>query len=74
MLNRKKRREENWYSYYFEKIGLIKACGINECNVVSSIIDGINDISVQTGDKTLLKICILIISLDDYFLGLISFY
>lgn len=51
MLNRKKRREENWHSYYFDKIGLIKACGINDRNAVSCIIDGINDISVQTGAK-----------------------
>ncbi|XP_063903712.1 uncharacterized protein LOC135123136 [Zophobas morio] len=51
MLNRKKRRDESWAKYYFDKVGLMRVCGISERNAVSCLINGIEDDIIQTGAK-----------------------
>lgn len=51
MLDRKKKSDELWATYYFEKTGLIWACEISEKNAVSCIIDGIDDVVIRTGAK-----------------------
>lgn len=49
MLNRKKRIEETYTKYYYEKVALLNRCKIFGENAVSCIIGGINDIVVRTG-------------------------
>ncbi|KAJ3650016.1 hypothetical protein Zmor_021729 [Zophobas morio] len=51
MIERKKQPDESWAVYYFDKVGLIRACEISEKNAVSCIIDGIDDVVVRTGAK-----------------------
>ncbi|KAL1489300.1 hypothetical protein ABEB36_014223 [Hypothenemus hampei] len=51
MMERKKRPGESWDDYYYDKIGLIRACEIGEKNAVSCLIDGIEDVVIRTGAK-----------------------
>lgn len=49
MLNRKKRTEETYTKYYYEKISLLNKCKIFGEDAVSCIIGGITDVVVKTG-------------------------
>ncbi|KAJ3651708.1 hypothetical protein Zmor_017728 [Zophobas morio] len=51
MIERKKQPGESWAVYYFDKVGLIRACEISEKNAVACIIGGIDDVVVRTGAK-----------------------
>lgn len=49
MLNRKKRIEETYIKYYYEKVALLNGCKIFGEDAVSCIIGGISDMVVRTG-------------------------
>lgn len=49
MLHRRKRPDETYTRYYYEKVALLNNCKIFGADAVSCIIGGINDIVVKTG-------------------------
>lgn len=51
MMKRKKRRDETFAQYFYEKQALINACELNERQAVSCIIGGILDANVRIGAK-----------------------
>ncbi|CAH1993892.1 unnamed protein product [Acanthoscelides obtectus] len=51
MMQRRKRLDESYSRYFYEKTALLNACGISGENAVSCIIGGIGDVVVQTGAK-----------------------
>lgn len=48
MLSRRKRPDETYVRYYYEKLGLVNICNISERYAVSCIIDGISEPHVYT--------------------------
>ena len=52
MLERKKKDNENYATYYYEKMALIQECQITGENAVSCIIDGILEPIVKAGAKS----------------------
>lgn len=51
MMRRKKRPEETFMKYFYEKCALLSLCKITGSDAVSCIIGGIDDVVVKTGAK-----------------------
>lgn len=49
MMNRRKRPDENYTKYFYEKMALLNRCRIYGTDAVSCVIGGIGDIVVKTG-------------------------
>lgn len=51
MMQRVKRRDESFISYYYEKVALLNECRIQGADAVSCIIGGISDGTIQTAAR-----------------------